>query len=167
MAERPAVNVSPLIFLARAGLLDLLQLASPEVVVPAPVAEEISRRGRTDPAARALASLGWVIAVDAPEIPAVIQSWDLGPGESAVLSWPCESGSRGHRRRSRRPPMRGRARPARAGHARLGAPRQAARPAHRGSTGTRLASSFRDVPVRPSHEPRAALGRRVGLDSCT
>jgi predicted nucleic acid-binding protein len=87
VADRPAVNASPLIFLARAGLLDLLQLASPEVVVPAPVAEEISRRGHSDPAARALATLGWMTVVDAPNIPAVIQSWDLGPGESAVLSW--------------------------------------------------------------------------------
>jgi len=43
VADRAAVNASPLIFLARAGLLDLLRLAAPEVVVPAPVAEEISR----------------------------------------------------------------------------------------------------------------------------
>ena len=87
MADRAAVNASPLIFLARAGLLDLLQLAAPEVVVPAPVADEISRRGHTDPAARALISLNWLTVVDGPGIPSVIQSWDLGPGESAVLSW--------------------------------------------------------------------------------
>lgn len=48
MAERPAVNASPLIFLARAGLLDLLQLVSPEVVVPEAVAAEIQRRGTSD-----------------------------------------------------------------------------------------------------------------------
>lgn len=41
MAERPAINALPLILLTKAGLLDLLQLLSQEVVVPAAVAVEI------------------------------------------------------------------------------------------------------------------------------
>lgn len=41
MAERPAVNASPLIFLSRAGFLHLLQLVSQETVVPETVAMEI------------------------------------------------------------------------------------------------------------------------------
>ena len=55
MADRPAVDASPLIFLARARLLDLLQLVAAEVVVPAPVAAEIARRGPDDATAQALA----------------------------------------------------------------------------------------------------------------
>lgn len=87
MAERPAVDASPLIFLAHAGLLDLLQLAAESVVVPQPVASEIQRRGAGDPTARALSSTDWLQVVEPPQVPAAIQSWDLGPGESSVLAW--------------------------------------------------------------------------------
>ena len=87
MAELPAVNASPLILLARAGLLDFLQLAGPEIVVPSAVADEIRREGPNDPAVRALEATAWLKVVDGPPLPAVIQGWDLGAGESAVLAW--------------------------------------------------------------------------------
>ena len=48
MAEPPAINASPLIYLARAGLLDFHQLVAETVVVPAAVIDEIQRRGLTD-----------------------------------------------------------------------------------------------------------------------
>jgi predicted nucleic acid-binding protein len=87
VADPPAVNASPLIFLTRADLLDLLQLAATEIAVPTPVAEEIRRRGPSDPGARALAETSWLQVVDAPAVSAAIQAWDLGPGESSVLAW--------------------------------------------------------------------------------
>ena len=87
MAERPALNASPLIFLARANLLDFLKLAGPEIVVPSPVADEIRREGPQDPAAQALETIPWLRVVEPPPVPAVIQSWDLGAGESSVLTW--------------------------------------------------------------------------------
>ena len=87
MADLPAVNTSPLIFLTRASLLDLLQLTAPEIAVPAPVAEEIRRRGVGDATTRALAATRWLQVVDVPAVPAAIQAWDLGLGESAVLAW--------------------------------------------------------------------------------
>jgi predicted nucleic acid-binding protein len=87
VADLPAVNTSPLIFLTKASLLDLLQLTAPEIAVPAPVADEIRRRGAGDPTARALAETRWLQVVDVPAVPAVIQAWDLGLGESAVLAW--------------------------------------------------------------------------------
>jgi hypothetical protein len=37
VADLPAVDASPLIFLTRANLLDLLQLVAPEIAVPAPM----------------------------------------------------------------------------------------------------------------------------------
>ena len=41
VAEPAVVNASPLIFLSRAGLLDLLQLLSSEIIIPETVATEI------------------------------------------------------------------------------------------------------------------------------
>ncbi len=87
MPERPAVNASPLIFLARGKRLDLLQAAGEEIVVPADVAREVRQRGPSDPTAQALATTPWLMVVESGEVPSLIQTWDLGPGESAVLSW--------------------------------------------------------------------------------
>jgi predicted nucleic acid-binding protein len=85
--KRPAVNASPLIFLARAGLIDLLKLAGTPVVVPAPVAGEILSRGPHDPAAQVIERSSWIIVVEPPPIPEIIMAWDLGKGESSVLAW--------------------------------------------------------------------------------
>ncbi len=87
LAERPAANASPLILLARAGLLEFLQLAGPEIAVPSAVADEVRREGPNDPAVRALESTAWLKVVEVPPPPAVVLGWDLGAGESAVLSW--------------------------------------------------------------------------------
>jgi predicted nucleic acid-binding protein len=87
VAERPAVNASPLIFLSRAGLIDLLQLLSTEVIVPETVASEIARRGTSDPTARAIADLDWLLVTQTPPVPSQIQAWGLGQGESSVLAW--------------------------------------------------------------------------------
>ena len=87
LAERPAVNASPLIQLAGAKLLDFLQLASPEIVVPRPVADEIRAGGAADAAVTALETTPWLSVVDPPIVPPVIQAWDLGQGESSVLAW--------------------------------------------------------------------------------
>lgn len=89
MAERPAVNASPLIFLARAGLFDLLQVAGAEIIVPEAVAEEIMRRGETDVTAQAVNVTTWLTVVQTPPVPPQIQAWGLGQGESSVLAWGC------------------------------------------------------------------------------
>jgi predicted nucleic acid-binding protein len=68
-------------------LLDLLKLAGEEIVVPQAVAMEIRRRGTADPTVQALEDTAWIVVVETPPIPAVIQSWDLGPGESSILAW--------------------------------------------------------------------------------
>jgi len=87
VVERPAVNASPLIFLARAGLLDLLQLLYAEIVVPEAVATEINHRGSNDPTAQAIANTSWLVVTQTPPVPQQIQAWGLGQGESSVLAW--------------------------------------------------------------------------------
>jgi predicted nucleic acid-binding protein len=87
VAEPPAVNASPLIFLAKAGFLDFLRLLADTVMVPTSVAAEIRRRGPTDITALALQETAWITCVEDPPIPQLIQAWDLGVGESAVLAW--------------------------------------------------------------------------------
>lgn len=87
MAERPAVNASPLIVLARAGQIGLLKLAAEELVVPGAVASELRARGGDDPAVAALDAHGWLTVLETPTVPPAILAWDLGPGESSVLAW--------------------------------------------------------------------------------
>ena len=87
VAERAVVNASPLIFLSRAGLIELLQLISPEVIVPEIVAYEIEMRGKSDLTAQAIANTPWLVVTQTPPVPTQIQAWGLGPGESSVLAW--------------------------------------------------------------------------------
>lgn len=87
MPERAVVNASPLIFLAQANLLDLLEIAGDEIIVPSAVAEEILRRGPTDLTAQAVADTTWLIVTEAPAVPAAIQAWGLGEGEASVLAY--------------------------------------------------------------------------------
>jgi predicted nucleic acid-binding protein len=87
VADRAAVNASPLITLSRAGLVRLLTIAAPRVIVPRQVADEVNRKGPTDPAVMALRSESFFEVVDVAQIPESIAARDLGAGESAVLAW--------------------------------------------------------------------------------
>ena len=87
LAEAVVVNASPLIYLTEIAQLELLRLASDEVLVPREVADEVRRWGDEDPAVRALDATSWLRIVDTPPVPASVQAWNLGAGESAVLSY--------------------------------------------------------------------------------
>lgn len=87
MAERPAINASPLILLTKVGKLSLLQLVSEEIVVPATVVTEIQQYGEMDVTVQAISQTAWLIVVETPPVPEIIQACNLDPGESAVLTW--------------------------------------------------------------------------------
>jgi predicted nucleic acid-binding protein len=80
------VNTSPLVFLVRAGLLEMLRAGDHEVVVPEPVIVEIRGHGEDDPTVKAIREVDWLTVVPGPVVPKEIRAWDLGPGESAVLA---------------------------------------------------------------------------------
>lgn len=86
MIEEAVVDASPLIYLSRAGLIELLRLASPRILVPFPVSREIRRRGPADPAVQVLDATEWLKEVGPEPIFERVLLWDLGPGETAVLS---------------------------------------------------------------------------------
>lgn len=85
MSERWVLNASPLIVLARAGYEDLLLKLPEQVVVPRPVETEIQVGPAGDPARQVLAAGKFsVVEVALRE---EILTWDLGRGETAVLSY--------------------------------------------------------------------------------
>ena len=77
MAECPAVNASPLIFLSRAALIHFLQVAAAEIIVPRAVTEEIERRGRNDITVQTINDTPWLIIAPTPTIPASVLAWGL------------------------------------------------------------------------------------------
>ena len=85
MPEPPVVNASPLIVLSRAGHLDLLLLLGDRIVIPDVVVEEVSAHSAE--AARAVAGHAWLEPTPAVAVATAVAAWDLGRGESAVLSW--------------------------------------------------------------------------------
>ncbi len=87
MPSLTVINTSPLIFLSKAGYLELLRVLSAEIVVPIAVRDEIYAYGLDDVTARALRETDWLVVRQTPEIPTIIQNWDLGKGESEVLAW--------------------------------------------------------------------------------
>ena len=85
MAERWVVNASPLIVLSKINRQHLLTELAAETVIPEAVALEIEAGPEDDPARQFLRSASLpIIAV--PTEP-VILAWDLGAGETSVLSY--------------------------------------------------------------------------------
>jgi predicted nucleic acid-binding protein len=74
------------VFLTRAGLLEMLREGVSEVVVPEPVFQEVRSHGLDDPTVRAIDAVGWLCPVPVANIDPDVDAWDLGPGESAVLT---------------------------------------------------------------------------------
>jgi predicted nucleic acid-binding protein len=81
------VDSSPLIFLARTQLLDVLRNAAEFVTVPLAVASEVrARPGRDEEAVSALATMDWLRAGPTVVTPPSVIGWDLDPGESEEIA---------------------------------------------------------------------------------
>ena len=79
------INASPLIVLYKSGQADLLpQLFERSIIVPQAVYDEITAT-KSDTAATQLPDAAWYSQTAVPIDPAIV-AWDLGAGESAVLS---------------------------------------------------------------------------------
>jgi predicted nucleic acid-binding protein len=85
LTDRWVINASPLICLAKAGYADLLLNLPAEVLVPQGVVEEIQAGKSSDPA-RLILAAGNFPTAEIPALPDIL-AWDLGKGESAVLSY--------------------------------------------------------------------------------
>ncbi|MCD6289567.1 MAG: DUF3368 domain-containing protein [Anaerolineae bacterium] len=85
MTERWVLNASPIIVLARIGQEHLLRALTNGVMVPRAVVTEIEAGPADDPA-RHLIAEGYLTIVEAAPVPEIL-AWDLGAGETAVLSY--------------------------------------------------------------------------------
>ncbi len=85
MTEAWVVNASPIITLAKAGYLHLLEELAPTLQVPEPVVRELLAGDPADPARQAMQN-GWGSRLAIARIPDKILEWGLGSGESAVLA---------------------------------------------------------------------------------
>jgi predicted nucleic acid-binding protein len=83
--DKVVINASPLILLFKSGLADLLPQMFSEIVVPDAVWNEVLA-DKLDAAATQLPSVSWVNRVTIEISPGVL-IWNLGDGESEVLSY--------------------------------------------------------------------------------
>jgi len=85
VSEYWVLNASPLIVLARIGRENLLPALADQIVIPQAVAAEIQAGPVQDQARQALIA-GQFTIVETPSPSPELLSWDLGRGETAVLS---------------------------------------------------------------------------------
>ena len=84
--ERVVVNASPLITLFKSKLADLLPQLFGTVQIPPAVWQEVTAT-KADLAAQTLPGIAWGQRTEAVAVSPVIAAWDLGAGESEVLSY--------------------------------------------------------------------------------
>jgi predicted nucleic acid-binding protein len=77
-------NASPLIFLAKIGLIDALPTIAGSLMIPMGVYHEI--KGQNDAAAEWVEENQNEYVIEVDSVPKIIESWDLGKGETEVLA---------------------------------------------------------------------------------
>lgn len=86
MINRVIINSSPLIVLFKSQQAELLPQLFSNILVPEAVWNEITTGGQNDIASQLLPNASWAQPVEVGEIASVVATWDLGSGESEVLS---------------------------------------------------------------------------------
>ncbi|MBL7162259.1 MAG: DUF3368 domain-containing protein [Anaerolineales bacterium] len=86
MPESWVLNASPIIVLARVGYSHWFHQLAEQVIVPQAVATEI-QAGPVDDPAHQIINSGDLQVEGSPPPPAELLAWDLGMGETAVLSF--------------------------------------------------------------------------------
>lgn len=81
------LNASPIIVLSRLNLLAALEVVIPNHVIPRGVADEINAGPNGNPASVWVAAKAPSSIVVVPALSPVVTGWDLGRGETEVLSW--------------------------------------------------------------------------------
>jgi predicted nucleic acid-binding protein len=78
------INSSPLIVLLKSKQSQLIPQLFTEILVPSGVIEEITTKD--DVASTQLPTIDWIQTVEVNAIAPEVATWDLGKGESQVLS---------------------------------------------------------------------------------
>ena len=86
LVNRVIINSSPLIVLFKSQQAQLLPQLFTEIFVPDGVIEEITIAGEIDSASRQLPTITWIQRLEVTTIAPEVAAWDLGKGESQVLS---------------------------------------------------------------------------------
>ncbi|MEJ5308404.1 MAG: DUF3368 domain-containing protein [Anaerolineae bacterium] len=81
------VNASPIILLGDINQLQLLEALCAKLVVPRAVVTEILAGPHEDEAQRWIQGRGASFVYEQSSMDSVIVGWDLGAGETAVLTW--------------------------------------------------------------------------------
>jgi predicted nucleic acid-binding protein len=81
------VNSSPLIILGKVSSLYLFERMCPNLVIPEGVAHELDQGPDNDPARVWIHRQGAPFVRNLDKIPPLIHAWDLGKGETEVISW--------------------------------------------------------------------------------
>jgi predicted nucleic acid-binding protein len=84
--NRVIINSSPLIVLFKSQQAELLPQLFAEILVPSGVFEEVTMSGEDDAASRQLPGISWIKRVEITALAPEVAAWDLGKGESQVLS---------------------------------------------------------------------------------
>lgn len=87
MSESWVINASPVILLAKAGLMERVSLLADPFVIPQPVADEILGVRGEDAAARWLKEMGKPFIRPAVAELTELSGSEIGSGERSVISW--------------------------------------------------------------------------------